>query len=308
MQLPLIPEPRPEDFCLTAALIEELNRAFAAGVRQESLLTRIFTLGKAGHPPKEDPRLDFLRAALCDYRIQEERLKRLLKRIAEEKLKSEEQFWRSLSGTAFEEEVAALLETLGKTVKRVGGSGDGGIDLFVDGVPAQCKQHNRPQGPKVVRELLGSCASIQVTSGLLITTSGVTDGAQAFAAQHNILVWDARELVRMARTRGTRQMGSTVVTPSLWLALPKPDDWHTAYFLNLRLVDMDYPIRQRDWPDLNAAPDFGYLAGHLERLAYKFLTEGRVEDAKLLRHRAARLEGHAKRIVAFLSTRGVVFG
>ena len=63
-----------------------------------------------------------------------------------------------------------------------------------------------------------------------------------------------------------------------------------------------------DWPDLNAAPDFGYLARHLERFGHKLLTEGRFEDAKSLGDRAAQLTGHAKRIVDALSTRGIVFG
>ncbi len=76
------------------------------------------------------------------------------------------EFWRGLDGPGFERQVAALFRHLGYTVKQCGGPGDGGIDLFIDDVPAQCKAHNRPMGPSVVRELRGAMAHVEASRAL----------------------------------------------------------------------------------------------------------------------------------------------
>jgi hypothetical protein len=65
-------------------------------------------------------------------------------------LRLERDFWTSLSGVAFEREVAALLRRLGHTVREIGGAGDEGIDLWCDSTPIQCKRHAARIAPHVV--------------------------------------------------------------------------------------------------------------------------------------------------------------
>jgi hypothetical protein len=107
-------------------------------------------------------------------------------------------YWRNLDGLSFECEVAALLSSLGHKVTRVGQSGDGGIDLYSDGIPVQCKQHAKPQGPAVVREFIGACKIAGAKRGILIATAGVTAPARRIATEHNLDVIDAGGLARMA--------------------------------------------------------------------------------------------------------------
>ena len=80
----------------------------------------------------------------------------------------------------------------------MGGAGDGGIDLWCDEVAIQCKRHEAPQGPRVVRELLGACTAAGARSAVLVSTAGVTRGAAKVAQEHSIVVWDAATLVALA--------------------------------------------------------------------------------------------------------------
>lgn len=177
-----------------------------------SLLELSREIAERAIPPTPlDPRIQNFRAAQIEYmnsrrapitiREEAERARKDRERErkqSERKRRTGEIYWRTLDGLSFEREVAALLSSLGHQVKNVGGSGDGGIDLFSDGVPVQCKQHADPQGPAVIRELIGACKVARASRGILITTAGVTAPAKKFAREHNIDVIDAADLARMA--------------------------------------------------------------------------------------------------------------
>lgn len=108
----------------------------------------------------------------------------------------------------FEKACARLLEREGKSVihQSANRDGDGGVDLFAvdqDGaswvVQCKCWAPNRPVGPDVVRELIGSIIqadrnSDQNSRGMIITTSRLTSGAALEAEAAGFRVIDGSEL------------------------------------------------------------------------------------------------------------------
>jgi hypothetical protein len=111
----------------------------------------------------------------------------------------------SSSGSAnwflFEKKVKDWLASLGYEAIHTSASrnGDNGVDVSASWksggterlLVAQCKCYraDRPVGPSVVRELIGSLAACPAgTQGIIATTSYATEGAQALASEHNILI------------------------------------------------------------------------------------------------------------------------
>lgn len=138
----------------------------------------------------------------------EEEAERLAQIKAEEDAaKRQVEFWYSLSGVQFENEVAELCETEGGyEVRKTPVSGDEGIDLWLekDGVTsvAQCKAHDRPIGPRVTRELYGTMKAVNgEVEGILITLAGVTQGAREFIKGKSITVWDVNDLIKIKSGR-----------------------------------------------------------------------------------------------------------
>ena len=121
--------------------------------------------------------------------------------------RQQENFWRALSGSEFEQELASLLRKRGyRNVKVMGGAGDGGVDPRVqdpDGVEAiiQAKRYAKPAGPAIVRELIGTLALHKSAKyAVLACTGGFSTGAEATAESHpNIRLWDLNYIMREAR-------------------------------------------------------------------------------------------------------------
>jgi hypothetical protein len=114
-------------------------------------------------------------------------------------------FWRSLDGQCFEQEVADLLRRLGHTVEIRGGSGDEGIDLVMDGeTVVQCKQHASPVAPAVARELFGVMHHAAAKRGVLICPSGFTTGTVSFAKKVGLELWDGDSLIAMSNRAPAR--------------------------------------------------------------------------------------------------------
>ena len=110
-------------------------------------------------------------------------------------------WWRSLDGWEFEQEVTNLLRDLGYQAYVTPRSGDDGLDVMAskdgDQVGVQCKAHGKPVGPRVVRELLGALASrSDVQKAILVALSGTTDGATRLARRNGIEVWDGQRLIQ----------------------------------------------------------------------------------------------------------------
>ncbi len=108
---------------------------------------------------------------------------------------------RSLSPGDFERRVAMLLEDLGwEQVRRVGGSGDGGVDirgLWEDQrTIVQCKRYSGVVNPTHVRDLAGTQRHEGAARALLVTTGHFSAETQHWAAQNAVNVWDGAELAR----------------------------------------------------------------------------------------------------------------
>ena len=113
------------------------------------------------------------------------------------------------SGVEFEERCALVLEARGWRVQRTPKSRDGGVDLIgsrVDEVGleqtiyVQCKDHARPVGVEVVRELIGVLPVTQPAQAILAARSGVTSDARALAERRGVKIWDEEALVALEAT------------------------------------------------------------------------------------------------------------
>lgn len=124
-----------------------------------------------------------------------------IKKFKEWFVRTNENFWLSLGGHAFEHEVASLFEKLGAHAEVTKGSGDGGIDIFLrDGSEVaivQCKAHKSPVGPSVVRDLYGVMNHGGFRKAYLVTLRGVTKGASDFIKGKDITVLDLHSLIKL---------------------------------------------------------------------------------------------------------------
>lgn len=108
--------------------------------------------------------------------------------------------WTSMSGHVFEKQVGELYRQMGYFVEVTKGSGDGGIDIYLEksGIryAVQCKNHNKPISPAAVRDLYGAMMHDRLSNGVFISSGGFTKGAREFAKGKMELL-EVRDLVRM---------------------------------------------------------------------------------------------------------------
>ncbi len=111
-----------------------------------------------------------------------------------------------VTGLELEERVGALLSARGWVVERTPRSRDGGVDLIArrsdevgieQTLYVQCKDHARPVGVEVVRELIGVLPAGTTVQGVLVASSGLTADAAALAAQRRIVIWDDAAILRL---------------------------------------------------------------------------------------------------------------
>lgn len=110
------------------------------------------------------------------------------------------------TGLELEDRVAALLSSRGWAVQRTPVSRDGGVDLIArrtdevgieQTLYVQCKDHARPVGVEVVRELIGVLPAGTTVQGVLVASSGITADAAALVAQRGVVIWDDAALTRL---------------------------------------------------------------------------------------------------------------
>ena len=108
------------------------------------------------------------------------------------------EYWMSLSGIEFEQEVGALYRARGYQVQSTPISGDQGIDLVMqkDGetTVVQCKSHQKPVGPAVARELFGAMVAVGADNAILACTGGFTRGVKEFVRDKPIILLSASTL------------------------------------------------------------------------------------------------------------------
>lgn len=120
-------------------------------------------------------------------------------------------FWRTLSGTEFEHNLAKLMVSAGFSVKHVGGRGDEGADLMASlrGVSAvvQCKAYAKQVGPGPVRDLLGALLHHRAKEAWLVSLVGFSDAAIRFAAGKPIRLLPIEALLGTVGAERLKQLG-----------------------------------------------------------------------------------------------------
>ena len=96
-------------------------------------------------------------------------------------------------------------------MQRTPQSHDGGVDLIASRIDEvgleqtiyiQCKDHARPAGVEVVRELIGILPVAQPTQAVLAARSGVTAEARLLADRRGVKIWDEMALVALESSGG----------------------------------------------------------------------------------------------------------
>jgi hypothetical protein len=114
-------------------------------------------------------------------------------------VRQQREWWLRLDGRSFEVEAGTVFRRRGYTVRRVGGSGDQGVDLLLtkDGltIAVQCKAHRNPVGPGAIRDLYGAMVHHRHREAWILSTTGFTRGAKAFAAGKPIRLLTLEDLL-----------------------------------------------------------------------------------------------------------------
>lgn len=115
----------------------------------------------------------------------------------------------SLTPQQFEERIRYLLQDLGwERVERVGGSGDGGVDLRAiyrgQRYIVQCKRYRGRVGPQYLRDLEGARRHEHADRAMLVTTGYFTQQGYAWVRGKPIDLWDGRFLAARFREQDLR--------------------------------------------------------------------------------------------------------
>jgi hypothetical protein len=118
--------------------------------------------------------------------------------------RTQESFWKSLSGKKFESELALLYSKLGYQVDFPKKDGpDKGIDfLLYQGrarIIVQCKRHDKPVGPHVARDLYGTLVSSHAHEAILASVSGFTPGVLEFVKGKHITLVSLEDILHMTK-------------------------------------------------------------------------------------------------------------
>ena len=111
-------------------------------------------------------------------------------------------YWRSLRGIPFEQELAALYRRLGYQVETTPKSGDLGVDLILtkDGKKTivQCKGQKDRAAPAIVLQTIGARVNRRADNAVVACTGGFTHSAIDLAKRNRIELISAREMAKMA--------------------------------------------------------------------------------------------------------------
>jgi len=116
-------------------------------------------------------------------------------------VRTQKEFWLSLSGLQFEAELAGVFRKAGFRAELTVASGDKGVDIWLytkrGKEIVQCKAHSGPIGPAVVRELYGTLQHFGAPAAILASTSGFTKGVRAFARNKPIVLLDLSDIIAL---------------------------------------------------------------------------------------------------------------
>jgi hypothetical protein len=117
------------------------------------------------------------------------------------RVRTQKEFWLSLSGPQFEAELAVVFRRAGFRAELTSASGDQGVDIWLyterGKEIVQCKAHRGPVGPAVARELYGTLQHFSAPAAVLASTSGFTKGVVAFARNKPIRLMGLSEIIAL---------------------------------------------------------------------------------------------------------------
>ena len=116
----------------------------------------------------------------------------------------EREWWWTLDGWQFEQEVARVFRLHGYKAKVTKGSGDGGVDIILkkDGeiLIVQCKHYQSPLGPEPVRALWGCKDDFNADKVVMVASSGLTQSSVEFVNnKQNYLVLNLDDIIKMVQ-------------------------------------------------------------------------------------------------------------
>ena len=123
----------------------------------------------------------------------------------------ERQWWWTLDGWQFEQEVANVFRMNGYNAKVTKGSGDGGVDIILkkDGRTSivQCKHYQSPVPPEPIRALWGCKDDFNADEVILVASSGITDmGARFVQNKPNFKVLNLDDIIIMGNNAQQREL------------------------------------------------------------------------------------------------------
>lgn len=115
---------------------------------------------------------------------------------------SNRNWWWSLDGWEFEEEVAKVFRLNGYKAEVTRKTADGGIDLLMykdnKKIIVQCKHYSSEVGVSVVRELNGIKDDFRADELILVASSGVTKGCKDFIRNKPYFkILDLEDIIRL---------------------------------------------------------------------------------------------------------------
>lgn len=116
--------------------------------------------------------------------------------------RSKREFWFSLNGFEFENQVAKLFRKNGYKADVTKRTGDGGIDINLYDendfrTIVQCKAHKKPIGPHEARAIYGLMSSENAQKAILVSLGGFTQGVKDFVKEKNIILMDIEDVMRL---------------------------------------------------------------------------------------------------------------
>jgi hypothetical protein len=108
-----------------------------------------------------------------------------IKQAELERRRRQEDYWCNLSGRDFETEMARLYKADGYAVETTPVTGDEGADLLLrkdaELIVVQCKRHDKPVAPHIVRDLHGTMHHFGANRAFLDATGGFTEATRQYA-------------------------------------------------------------------------------------------------------------------------------
>ncbi len=127
------------------------------------------------------------------------------------------QWWWTLDGWQFEQEVAKVFRINGYKATVTKGSGDGGVDIILKQgdytAIVQCKHYQNPVPPEPVRALWGCKDDFGADEVIMVASSGLTEASAKFVQNKpNYKVLNLDDIIRMSQQVSTFSSQADYVT------------------------------------------------------------------------------------------------